>query len=154
MSEEITEETFEGTLEEQVSKMQAALDRYKKENQKFREQRDGFKAELDKGVSNDETLSKFRARTLKAEAKLRLNALGIKETDRLTKYLDFDGVDINENDEIEGLDEKIELLKGDFPELFDPKKRVGGSADANSGQNVPKKAISATELQAQKLLKR
>lgn len=147
------EETFEGTLEEQVEKMRAALERYKTENKKFREQRDEYKAQVDKGVANDETLSKFKARTLRAEAKLRLQSQGIKDTDRLTKYLDFDGVSINDNDEIEGLDEKIESLKGDFPELFDPKRRVGGQIDS-AERPEPTGAKSATELQAARLLRK
>jgi len=150
---ENNEETFDGTLEEQVEKMRAALDRYKTENKKFREQRDDFKRQLEEGVANDETLTKFRERTLLAEAKLRLQADGIKDTGRLTKYLSLDGVTINDNDEIEGLDERIDALKTDFPELFDPKRRVSGAADANAGRgNEPKKPMSATEMQAARLL--
>lgn len=150
---ENNEETFEGTLEEQVEKMRAALDRYKTENKKFREQRDDFKRQLDEGVANDETLTKFRNRTLLAEAKLRLQADGIKDTDRLTKYLSLDGVTVNDNDEIEGLDEKIDTLKADFPELFDPKRRVGAAADANAGRGTePRRPQTATELQAARLL--
>lgn len=146
------EETFEGTLEEQVEKMRSALDKYKKENKKFREERDSFKAQVDEGVSNDENLTKFKTRALKAEAKLRLQDQGIKDVDRLTKYIDFDGVTVNDDDSIEGLDEKIESLKGDFPELFDPKKRVAGTADAGNGTKEVRKPMSATEIQMAQIL--
>ncbi len=151
MSDNQDNEVFEGTPEEQIEKMKSALERYKKENQKFREQRDDFKRQLDEGVANDEQLSKFKSRALKAEAKLKLQELGIKDTDRLTKYINFEGVEVNDNDEVEGLDEKIDALKGDFPELFNPKKRVGGVADAGAGSQEVKKQLSASEIQARQL---
>jgi hypothetical protein len=129
-------ETFEGTEAEQIVKMQAALERYKKENQKFRTERDGYKKQIDEGIDNDETLNKFKERAVKAEAKVRLQAQGIKDVDRLVKRLNLNDVTVNDEDEIEGLDEQITELKTDFPELFDAKRRVAGSADASPKEKV------------------
>lgn len=139
-----------------IEKMRAALEKYKKENQKFRTQRDEYKKSVDEGVANDETLSKFRQRTVQAEAKLKLRELGIKDADRLVKYLDLNKVTINDEDELEGLDDQIDSLKGDFPELFDPKRRVGGLADAGTGAGaVPgTKENTASAIQAKAMLRK
>lgn len=142
----MSDETFEGTLEEQVEKMRAALDRYKKENKTFREQRDALKADLAAAGGNEETLGRFRNRTVSAEAKLRLQALGVKDADRIVKLIDLSKVNLNDNDELEGLDESINAFKETVPELFDARKRVGGTIDSgNKEGGAPQK--SATELQ-------
>jgi hypothetical protein len=134
--------SIEELTQDDIDKMEAALERYKVENQKFRTQRDEYKAQADAGELNE----KFRTRALAAEAKLKLAALGVKDTDRLVKYVDFSKVAIDDEDNITGLDEQIEGLKSDFSEVFDPKKRVGGKADAaaNTPASTPK---TTTELQ-------
>lgn len=133
-------------MEQSISKLEGAVDRYKKENQKFREERDEFKAQADAGEAN----SKLRDRALAAEAKLKLAALGVKDVDRLVKYIDYSKVSIDEQDQITGLDEQIEGLKNDFTEVFDPKRRVGGKIDA-AADNPPQTPKSVTEMQVSKL---
>lgn len=133
---------IEDMTQEDIDRMEAALERYKTENKKFREQRDEFKAQAEAGEANEA----FKNRALAAEAKLRLNGLGVKDTDRLTKYIDYSKVSFGENDEIIGLDEQIEGLKGDFAEVFDPKRRVGGKADA-AASTPPATPKTTTEMQ-------
>lgn len=143
--EELTQETLDSLIAEK-DKMTDALDRYKKENEKFRVQRDEYKAAAEGGEANE----KFKSAALTAEAKLRLANNGIKDPDRILKYLSFDGVDFGEDGTIAGLDEKIETVKGDFPELFDSKRRVGGRVDA-AANNPVRVEKSVTDMQLDKL---
>lgn len=129
--------------------MESALDRYKKENQKFRTERDEYKAQAEAGEANE----KFKLSAITAEAKLQLNKLGVKDPDRIVKYLSFDGVEFGEDGALVGLDNSLEAVKTDFPELFDVKRRVGGKIDA-AADNPANMAKSASQLQAEALLHR
>lgn len=133
---------IEELTQSDIDKMETALERYKKENEKFRTQRDEYKAAAESGEAN----AKLRERTLQAEAKLKLSSLGVKDTDRFGKYIDYSKVTLNDEGEIAGLDEQIESIKGDFPEVFDSKRRVGGKVDAaaDNPANMPK---TTTDLQ-------
>lgn len=138
---------IEDLTQEDVDKMEGALDRYKKENQRFRTERDEYKAAAEAGEVNE----RFKSKALQAEAKVKLNALGIKDPDRIVKYLSWDGVDFDDKDGIVGLYKSIETVKTDFPELFDTKRRVGGRIDAaaDNPANMPK---SVSQLQAESIL--
>lgn len=137
---------IEDMTQEDVDKMQNRLDESKAEAKKFREQRDEARVALD----NSEVNSTLKDRALKAEAKLKLNALGIKDPDRVVKYLKFEGVEFAEDGTITGLDDSINTVKSDFPELFDARKRVGGKVDAAADNPVvvPK---SSTDVQLDNL---
>lgn len=139
----------EGAEIRDPEKVLNALKKANAEAKLFREENETLKTRISSLENAD---SPFKDRALKAEAKLKLQELGIKDSDRLSKYIDFTKVEIDEEGNITGLDETIETLKGDFPELFDPKRRVGGAADAGSGKHEVKKPLSATEVQAQILL--
>lgn len=138
---------IEDLTQEDIDKMEGALERYKKENQKFRTERDEYKAAAEAGEVNE----KFRTAALHAEAKLKLTSLGVKDPDRIVKYLSFEGVDLDEKG-IVGLDKSIETVKTDFPELFDAKRRVGGRVDA-AADNPAHVAKSASQLQAEAILR-
>ena len=125
------------TVEEQMEKMQKALDKYKKENEKFRNERDDWKAKYESGVAEDETINALKAQVTKAEAKLRLQKEGIKDVDRLVGRMDFSNVGFDDDGTINGLDEQVESLKTDLPELFDHKRRVAGGADGSSQGSAP-----------------
>lgn len=129
--DELTQESLDAFIAEK-EKMNEALERYKKENKKFREERDEYKAAAEAGEVNE----KFKSAALTAEAKLRLSSEGIKDPDRILKYLSFDGVEFGEDGKLSGLDEKINTVKSDFPELFDNKRRVGGKIDAAASSPV------------------
>lgn len=123
---------LEDITQEDLDKMQNRLDESKAEAKKFREQRDEARVERDSGAVN----ASLKERALKAEAKLKLNVLGIKDPDRVVKYLDLSTVDFDEEGDIVGLDDSIGTVKSDFPELFDPKVRVAGKADAAADTEV------------------
>lgn len=139
---------IEEMTQEEVDAMDTALTRYKKENQKFREQRDDYKNQLE----STEASAKFKNRALKAEAKLAFSALGVKNEDRFLNYINFDKISVDDEDKIVGLDDEVKRIQGDFPELFDKKRRVGGQVDANANNPAaPKKSV--TEMQVDKLFK-
>lgn len=138
---------LEDMTQDDIDRMEKALDRYKKENERFRTERDEFKA----AAEGNEANAAFRERAVKAEAKLRLASAGVKDADRLAKYLDLSKVEFDEEGNIKGLDEQIEGLKGDFAEVFDPKRRVGGLADAGPRNAVETGPKSVTEMQVAKL---
>lgn len=140
---------LEEISQEDLDKIQNRLDESKAEAKKFREQRDEWKTKAETNAVN----TSLKERALKAEAKLKVAALGVKDPERIVKYLSLDGVDFDEEGNITGLDEAVGTVKADFPELFDPKRRVGGQAD--SAVNAPVKAEkSVTEMQVDKLFTR
>lgn len=82
-----------------------------------------------------------------------LSKLGLANAERLIKYIKVNEITLDEDFNVIGLDEQIEALKSDFPELFDPKLLVGGKV--NSGQSKPvDKKLSASEMQAKLVLGR
>jgi hypothetical protein len=91
--------------------------------------------------SQVETLNadEFRARALKAETKLALQAQGIKDVDRLMPYIGTEGLDFDADGKVSGLSERMESLRKDLPEVFDPKVRAGGKADIFANDSVETK---------------
>jgi hypothetical protein len=134
---------IEELTQEDIDKMEKALDRYKKENEKFRTERDEFKVAAESNEAN----AKLRDRVLKAEAAAKLASTGVKDAERFAKYIDFSKVGIDDEDNVVGLDDQIEAIKGDFAEVFDPKKRVGGLADAGPRSPVDTGSKSTTDTQ-------
>lgn len=77
----------------------------------------------------DNTPDEWRNRALTAETKVALNSQGIKDADRLVKYVGTEGLDFDEEGKLTGLDDRLKQLKTDLPEIFDAKRRAGGTAD-------------------------
>ena len=90
---------------------------------------------------------------MKEKIAQRLAAEGLKEPKRFLKFIDTVKLEFDENYEILGLDEQLEQLKKDLPEIFDAKVRVGGQADAAIKASVSTQ-YSASEMQAAKILGR
>lgn len=134
---------YEELTQDDIDRMEKALDRYKKENEKFRTERDEFKA----AAEGNEVNAKLRDRALRAEAKAKLQETGVKDAERFSKYIDFSKVGIDDEDNITGLDEQLEAIKSDFSEVFDPKRRVGGLADAGERNPADIKPKSTTDMQ-------
>lgn len=87
-------------------------------------------------VDVDEVTAEWKKRAINAETRLALNSQGIKDADRLMKYVGTDGLDFDENGSLTGLDERLAELKTDLPEIFDAKRRVGGNADIFANDSV------------------
>ena len=128
----------------------AALERAKSDAKKFRLEKEALEKEL----------SEFKSVSQQTQRKLinekiskKLAELGIQNSDRLMKYIKSEAITLTEDMEIEGLDEQVESLKTDFPELFDPKIIVGGKVNAGSSEPVDTR-LSASQLQAKIVLGR
>jgi hypothetical protein len=127
-----------------------ALDRAKNDAKKFREEKEQLEIDLN---SKDQKIAEFSGRLLNEKIVQKLSAEGLKEPARFVKYLDINKLEFGENLEINGLEEQLEQLKKDFPEIFDPKIRVGGQADAAIKASVSTQ-YTASEMQAAKILGR
>lgn len=77
---------------------------------------------------SDEQINKWRDRAVKQAAKAALEGEGIKDAERILKYVDLSGVDFDDNDALTGLDDSLSGVKSDFPELFDAKRRAGSQS--------------------------
>lgn len=127
-----------------------ALDRAKKDAKQFRLEKEELEKQLN-DVSEKTTL--IKSKFINDRIKSHLAGLGIQNAERLMKYIKVDALVLNEELELEGLEEQIESVKSDFPELFDPKLLVGGKADSAQATPVSKK-LSASEMQARLVLGR
>jgi hypothetical protein len=109
--------------------------------------------ELEQAVdsTSEDTVAKYKARAVRAEAKARLEADGVKDADRILKRISLENVDFDDDDNITGLDDSLTEFKTDFPELFDKKLRAAGKADSNAN-GVVEKQMTPSEMQAQALL--
>lgn len=125
-----------------------ALDRAKSDAKKFREEKEQLENDLN---SKDQKIAEFSGRLLNEKIVQKLSTEGLKEPARFIKYLDTTKLEFDENLEINGLEEQLEQLKKDFPEIFDPKVRVGGQADAAIKASVSTQ-YTASEMQAAKIL--
>lgn len=144
---EITKENNEPVIEDPKAVL-SALERAKTDAKKFREEKEALQIDLD---SKDMKIAEFSGRLLHEKVNQKLIEEGIKEPKRFIKYLDMTKLEFDENLEVIGLQEQFNQLKEDFPEIFDPKMRVGGQADASVKASVSTK-YSATQLQAAKIL--
>lgn len=125
-----------------------ALDRAKNDAKKFREEKEKLEIDLN---SKDQKIADFSGRLLQEKILQKLSSEGLKDPKRFVKYLDRTKLEFNDDLEIIGLDEQLEELKKDFPEIFDAKVRVGGQADTAVKASVVTQ-YSASEMQAAKIL--
>ena len=76
---------------------------------------------------------------------------GIKNPERIAKYLKKDDISFDDDGALTGFDERLDEVKADFPELFDTKRRAGRQnvdIHADNPANVKK---STTESQVDAL---
>lgn len=123
-----------------------ALERAKADAKKYREELEALQKEVEPLREQVETFNKERKDNAIKSA---LVAEGV-DPDRILKFLKVDEIDFKDG-KLEGFDKSFGALKEDLPELFDPKKRVGGRVEMeNTGDIQVEKSVS--ELQAEKIL--
>ena len=127
-----------------------ALDRAKNDAKKFREEKEKLEIDLN---SKDQKIAEYSGRLLHEKVMQKLSAEGLKEPKRLMKFIDTLKLEFDENLEVKGLEEQIEQLKADLPEIFDAKIRVGGQADTAIKATVSTQ-YTASQLQASQILGR
>lgn len=127
-----------------------ALERAKSEAKKFREEKEALEANVSSLTQKNAAIS---GKLLREKTRAAIQDLGIKDADRLIKYVDFGQLDFTDEYDLVGLSDQIDNIRKDLPELFDPKLRVAGQADAADAKVAPV-GKSASELQANYLLRK
>ena len=117
----------------------------------LRSENKDLKANQDDGTA-DEKVAEWKKRAIRAEAKVALEETGVKNADRILKYANLDSVDFDEEGNLTGLDESIDSIKQDFPELFDKKRRAGSSSADIHADNPASAQKSLTEMQVDAIL--
>lgn len=110
------------------------------------------KAELAKQAEAlPEEVSKWRDMVLKGEAQRNLESQGIKNPERVLKYVDLEGVDYDTEKGLVGFDEKLAVVKTDFPELFDVKRRAARTSVDIHANNPAKPELTGTDAQVARI---
>lgn len=127
-----------------------ALDKAKAEAKKFRLEKEALETQMNESISK---ISQYQSKLMMEHVNKHLASLGIAHGDKLNKYIKMDALTLTEDFEVAGLDEQINVLKTDFPELFDPKFIVAGKADSgvSASLEVPQ---TASDFQARMVLKK
>lgn len=128
----------------------AALERAKSDAKKFREEKEALELQM---KEFNEKSSTVKRKLMDEKVNKYLSEKGIKNAERLLKYIKFDQVELTEDFDVVGLEDQIDSLRADLPELFDPKIAVGGQADSGSQSSVDA-PITASEIQARLVLGR
>lgn len=138
MSEEVLIEDPKAVL--------AALARAKEDAKRYREELEAMQAEF--GPIKEELDS------LRGEIKTNAIKRAVAETgadpDRVLQFLKTEDIEYKDG-KLEGFDDNFKSLKTALPELFDPKRRVGGKVELETDGKVHHQK-SVSELQAEKLL--
>lgn len=142
-----TESTHEVVINDPKAVLDA-LDRAKSDAKKFREEKEKLEIDLN---SKDQIIAEYSGKLLREKVTQRMQESGIKDPKRLMRFIDLNSLEFDDNLDVANLDSQLTQLKDDFPELFDPKLRVGGQADGAANTTVSTR-ISATEMQALKIL--
>lgn len=125
-----------------------ALNRAKSDAKKFREEKERLENDLN---SKDQAIAEYSGKLLREKTLQKISAEGIKDPERLMKFINISNLSFNDDFEVLGFDEQFNQLKEDLPEIFDAKLRVGGQADASIKASVSTQ-FTATQLQAAKIL--
>lgn len=121
----------------------AALDRAKKDAKQFREEKEALEAKM---AQYEEQNAKFSGKLLKERVIQELGKHNIANTERILKFIKFEGLTFDDEFNVLGLDDQIKELKSDFPELFDPKLLVAGKADSAEAKSVDKPISTSEKL--------
>lgn len=121
----------------------AALDRAKKDAKQFREEKEALEAKL---AQYEQDNAKYSGKLLREKVIQELGKLNITNSERILKFLKFEGLEFDDELNIVGLEEQIKELKKDFPELFDPKLLVAGKADSAETKSVDKPISTSEKL--------
>ena len=126
----------------------AALDRAKSDAKKFREEKESLESAI---AGKDATITNYTAKLIQEKLAQKIASEGIKDPSRVLKFVKMEELSLDENFDLIGFENQIDQLKQDLPEVFDPKLRVGGQADAAIQATVSTR-YPASEMQAAGIL--
>lgn len=90
-------------------------------------------------------LENFKGSSKSTAIERELKAAGVKNPDRIAKLMNLETVELDNDGRLKGFDEQFEIVKSEYSELFDAKKRAG-SVDQFETQPA-KHEMSASEQQ-------
>lgn len=125
----------------------AALERAKEDAKKYREQYEALVAETD--PIRDE-LNSIKEERRQDAIKRAVRDAGA-DPERIMQFLKTEGIEYTDG-KLAGFEENFQTLKTALPELFDPKRRVGGKVEAELNGNA-NHVKSVSEMQAERLLR-
>lgn len=96
-------------------------------------------------------VEKWKKTALDAKALASLQEQGIKDPERILKYVKLDGVDLDDEGNVTGLDDNLKTVKSDFPELFDVKRRAARTSVDIHADRPAEKPKTGTEAQVERL---
>lgn len=126
----------------------SALEKAKADAKRSRLEKEELEVRLAE-LTNKTTLT--QARLMDEKILKNLSSLGIPNGAKLMKYIKLDQLQLTDDFEVAGLEDQIDALKTDFPELFDPKIIVGGKADSAMSKPIDV-TVSVSDLQAKSIL--
>jgi hypothetical protein len=138
----------EEVLIEDPKAVLSALERAKSDAKKFREEKESLSNDIE---NKQGLIAKFSEKLLREQMVKAISKEGIAEPERVLRFVDFNGLSLDDDMNALGVEDQLEKLKADLPEIFDAKLRVGGKADAAIKASVSTE-YSATQLQAAKIL--
>lgn len=138
MTDENEDLTGHEALVKAHDKLKADIVEMRDRLKEIQKERDSLKELAD--TLSPENMEKMKKRALTAEIRAKLESEGVPNADGVIKYLDLNGVDYDEEDNIVGVDDKLDALKADLPLLFDKKARAG-----RSGADIHEKAPANTQ---------
>jgi len=126
----------------------SALEKAKAEAKRTRLEKEELEVRLTELINKT---SLTQARLMDEKILKNLSSLGIPNGSKLMKYIKLDQLQLTDDFEVAGLQDQIDTLKTDFPELFDPKIIVGGKADSAMSKPIDV-TVSVSDLQAKSIL--
>jgi hypothetical protein len=126
----------------------SALEKAKAEAKRTRLEKEELEVRLTELINKT---SLTQARLMDEKILKNLSSLGIPNGAKLMKYIKVDQLQLTDDFEVAGLEDQIDALKTDFPELFDPKIIVGGKADSAMSKSIDP-VVSVSDLQAKSIL--
>lgn len=151
---EATENNSETQTQEEIKDPQKVLESLKRANAEakaYREEKATLEARIAE-LEGDEGIAKWKNKAIRSEVRSSLREQGVKNIDRVMKYLELDGIDFDDSDKLVGFDEKVKALKADLPELFDA-KRQAPKLDLFA-DNASKEKKDGTQMQVDRILGR
>lgn len=132
----------------------AALDRAKADAKRYREEAEALQtqvadlqAKVDKHAETESTWQE------KAKLALVTKELNSGNAERIMKFLDIDSIGFDDEGNLTGVEEAVNKVKADLPELFDTKRSVGGEADLFTQGDAPK-PLTGSAAQVARIMQR
>lgn len=128
-------------LSEDVKDAAGLLQALKTANAEAKNHREALEEAQEK-ITSMET---FKGASKTTAIERELKAAGVKNPDRIAKLMKIDSIELDESGQLQGFDEQFEIVKTDYSELFDAKKRAANVEQFE--KETAKPELTATQLQ-------